>query len=332
MKSTDPFFLHVNSFLERLRLELKSDRTISTYSNAILGFRRYVEVTLGMDVTKLTFDNISDDMVRNYLKHVMDSGLSMATRNIRLISIKEYIRFCSENDLSLLPLLIKVSKIKAKKVPVKKHNWISLNQVKLLLKQPSRNRTGIRDRFIMLMLFSTGMRLSELLDCRLNSMHLDGDEPFVFVVRKGNKPRTIPLTKETVENIVEYKRLFHRGSDKDEYLIFTERDGKKHRMSQDNVQRIVTKYAKQARLEDETFPDLHPHMLRHSYGAILYRSNMSKAEIAKLLGHTNESTTEIYVETDVDMIRSTLKSICDGGEEDIFKSLSPTDKAKLKGK
>lgn len=332
MKSTDPFFLHVNSFLERLRLELKSDRTINTYSNAILGFRRYVEETLGINVTKLTFDDVSDDLVRNYLKHVMDSGLSMATRNIRLISIKEYIRFCSENDLSLLPLLIKISKIKAKKVAVKKHNWISFNQVKLLLRQPSRNRTGIRDRFIMLMLFSTGMRLSELLDCRLSSMHLDGDEPFVFVVGKGNKPRTIPLTKETVENIDEYKRLFHRGSDKEEYLIYTERDGKKYKMSQDNVQRIVSKYAKQAQQEDESFPDLHPHMLRHSYGAILYRNNMSKAEIAKLLGHTNESTTEIYVETDVDMIRNTLKSICDGGEKEIFKSLSSSDKEKLKGK
>ena len=135
---------------------------------------------------------------------------------------------------------------------MKKHNWISFNQVKLLLRQPSRNRTGIRERFIMLMLFSTGMRLSELLDCRLSSMHLDGDEPFVFVVGKGNKPRTIPLTKETVENIDEYKRLFHRGSDK-KILIFTDETERSTRCPRIR-ERIVSSMQTGAQ-EDGSFPD-----------------------------------------------------------------------------
>lgn len=64
-----------------------------------------------------------------------------------------------------------------------------------------------------------------------------------------------------------------------------------------------------ARKSDQDFPKLHPHMLRHSYGVILYRNNMSKAEIAKLLGHEQEATTEIYVETDVDMINKAFLSI-----------------------
>ena len=66
-----------------------------------------------------------------------------------------------------------------------------------------------------------------------------------------------------------------------------------------------------ARKIDIDMPELHPHMLRHSFGAILYRSGMSRAEIAKLMGHEQESTTEIYVETDVKMIRETLKRISD---------------------
>ena len=86
-----------------------------------------------------------------------------------------------------------------------------------------------------------------------------------------------------------------------------------------------------ARRTDNDFPELHPHMLRHSYEAVLYRNNMSKAEIAKLLGHEQESTTEIYVETDVDMIRDSLKQICKDDQENLFASLSLDERKKLKG-
>lgn len=72
-------------------------------------------------------------------------------------------------------------------------------------------------------------------------------------------------------------------------------------------------------------------MLRHSYGAILYRNNMSKAEIAKLLGHEQESTTEIYVETDVDMIRDSLKQISKEDQEELYASLSLDERNKIKG-
>lgn len=102
-------------------------------------------------------------------------------------------------------------------------------------------------------------------------------------------------------------------------------------MSADNVQRIIRKYADMVRKADSDFPKLHPHMLRHSYGAVLYRNNMSKAEIAKLLGHEQESTTEIYVETDVDMIRDSLKQISKEDQEDIYASLSPDERKRVEG-
>lgn len=329
MKNTDPFFLYVNDFLDRLRLELKSDKTISTYSDGLLAFKRYVEKR-EMDVRSFSFSHVDDEFIRGFLKDIVDSGKSLATRNLRLVSLKEYVRFCSEDSVSLVPTYIKVAKVKTKKVQPKQHNWITPEQVKILLDQPARNRTGIRDRFIMLMLFSTGMRLAELLGCRICDLHLVGTAPYAFVNGKGNKQRTIPLTKETVSNTEEYLRLFHKASSPEDFLIFTERDGSRHRMSEDNVQRIVSKYAKAAKEVAEDFPNLHPHMLRHSFGAILYRNNMSKAEIAKLLGHSQESTTEIYVETDVEMIRNSLKKITEDAEKDLFLSLSPESLKKLK--
>lgn len=331
MKNTDLFFFAVNEYTERLRLDLKSEKTVTTYMEGMESFRVYLSGQMKMNIEKVRFCDIDDDIIRKFLKYLIESGYSLSTRNIKLISIKGYIRYCAEKDITLLPLQLKVSKIKTKKVSPKKHNWISAAQIKLLLEQPSKNRTGIRDRFIMLILFSTGMRLNELLECRTGAVHLCGKDSYIYVIGKGNKERVVPITKETIDNITVYLSLFHRNVDQTDFLIYTMHDGNRHKMSADNVQRIIRKYADMARLSDNDFPELHPHMLRHSYGAILYRNNMSKAEIAKLLGHEQETTTEIYVETDVDMIRETLKQICKNDQEDLFASLTPAKKERLKG-
>jgi len=331
MKNSDLFFFAVNDYIKRLRLDLKSEKTVTTYMEGLESFRSYLCGQMKLNIEKIRFSDIDDDMIRNFLKYLIESGHSLSTRNIKLISIKGYIRYCAEKDITLLPLQLKVSKIKTKKVPPKKHNWISSAQVRLLLEQPSKNRTGIRDRFIMLILFSTGMRLNELLECRIDAVHVCGKDSYIYVKGKGNKERVIPITRETIDNINVYLDLFHRNSNNDDFLIYTIHDGTKHKMSADNVQRIIKKYADMARRTDSDFPELHPHMLRHSYGAVLYRNNMSKAEIAKLLGHEQESTTEIYVETDVDMIRDSLKQIYKEDQEDLFASLSPDERKKLKG-
>ncbi len=331
MKNSDLFFSAVNDYIERLRLDLKSEKTVTTYIEGLESFRSYLCGQLKMNIEKIRFSDIDDDTVRNFLKYLIESGHSLSTRNIKLISIKGYIRCCAEKDITLLPLQLKVSKIKTKKVSPKKHNWISVEELQTLLGQPSKNRTGIRDRFILLILFSTGMRLNELLECRMGAVHLCGKDSYIYVNGKGGKERVIPITKETVDNIKVYLELFHRNTNKDDFLIYTIHDGIRHKMSADNVQRIVRKYADMARITDDNFPKLHPHMLRHSYGAVLYRNNMSKAEIAKLLGHEQESTTEIYVETDVDMIRDSLKQICKDDQEDLFRSLSPDERKKLRG-
>lgn len=331
MKNSDLFFFAVNDYIERLRLDLKSDKTITTYMEGLQSFRSYLCDQMEMNIEKIRFSDIDDDTIRCFLKYLIESGHSLSTRNIKLISIKGYIRYCAEKDITLLPLQLKVSKIKTKKVQPKKHNWISSSQVKCLLEQPSKNRTGIRDRFIMLILFSTGMRLNELLECRIGSIHLSSKDSYIYVKGKGGKERVIPITRETIDNLKVYLDLFHRNTSNDDFLIYTIHDGSRHKMSADNVQRIINKYAGMVRKTDSEFPKLHPHMLRHSYGAILYRNNMSKAEIAKLLGHEQESTTEIYVETDVDMLRNSLKRISKENQEDLYESLSPDERNKIKG-
>jgi len=331
MRKTELFFIRLNDFFEYLKLELKSEKTIRTYKEGLESFKNYLNKDRHMNIEKITFDDIDADLIRQFLKNLMDSGYALSTRNIKLVAIKEYIRYCADKDITILPLQLKMSKIKTKKVVPKKHNWICRNQVELLLEQTARNKIGIRDRFIMFFLFSTGMRLSEMLECRLKDTHIDFVDPYVLVIGKGNKTRVIPLTDEVVDNIRTYISIFHKNSSLESYLIYTVHDHMNHKMSEDNVQRIVNKYAALARNEDTDFPALHPHMLRHSFGAIMYRNNMSKAEIAKLMGHEQESTTEIYVETDVEMIRKSLMRLNDSQSKDKFKDLNEEEKCKVMG-
>ena len=331
MKNSEVFFIYLNDYLDRLKLDLKSEKTIETYKNSLIAFKNYLVEVKKLTVEKIGFRNIDDDLIRGYLKYLIDKGLSLSTRNIRLTSIKNYISFCADKDITILSLFLKVSKIKTKKASPKKHNWINKKQLILLLEQTSLNKIGIRDRFIMMFMFGTGARLDETLSVKLGDIHIT-EESYVLLRGKGNKTRIVPLTAELIENLQEYLRLYHPFNKNEDYLFYVYRYEEKHKMSQDNVQRIIKKYNDMARKVDDTFPKIHPHMLRHSYGAILYREHLSKAEIAKLMGHEREETTERYVETDEAYIRDSLKDILQNGGLDLYKTINEDDKHLLKGR
>ena len=331
MKNSELFFIYLNDYLDRLKLDLKSDKTIETYKNSLIVFKNYLIEVKKQRAEKIGFKDIDDDLIREYLKYLIDKGLSLSTRNIRFISIKNYISFCADKDISILPLFLKVSKIKTKKVSPKKHNWINKKQLILLLNQTSLNKIGIRDKFIMMFMFGTGARLDETLSIKLGDIHI-AEDSYVLLRGKGNKTRIVPLTIELIENLQEYLRLYHPFNKNEDYLFYVYKYKEKHKMSQDNVQRIINKYGDMARKVDDTFPKIHPHMLRHSYGAILYREHLSKTEIAKLMGHEREETTERYVETDEAFIRNSLKDILQNKGLDLYKDISEEDKQLLRRK
>lgn len=331
MKKINLFFSYVKEFIEFNRLELKSTKTIESYREGLDNFRKYLLNVQGKKINNVLFDDICDDVIRNYLKWIIDNGNALSTRNSRLAAIKQYIKFCSSKNIELVPLELSILKIKCKTVRPKKNNWISKNQITLILDQCSRNKIGIRDRFIMLFLFSTGARLSEMLDLKIKDIVLENEYPYIIVTGKGNKTRVVPLTEILVENLKYYLNLYHNVGSKDNYLFYTVLKGQMFRMSDDNVQRIVKKYGDKARMIDKTLPNIHPHIFRHSFGAIMYRQGLSLPEIAKLMGHEQLSTSEIYAETDVDMLNKALSKISNSDIENNWDNLSEDDKRKVMG-
>jgi site-specific recombinase XerD len=325
------FFAYVKDFFDDMRIELKSERTIESYRESLNSFRKHLFEQHSKCVDSVTVDFVSDRIVREYIGWVAERQ-SVGTRNVRLAAIKAYVRYAASKNIDLVPLQINIAALKHKKVHPKRNNWLDKEQVLLILEQPLPTKIGIRDRFIILFLFSTGARLSEMIAVKVKDVITDGKYPYVRITGKGGKPRIVPVPDETfLENFRYYCELFHSDNNPEAYLFHTTIRGYQDKMSEDNVQRILKKHGDAARGVNGSLPSVHPHLLRHSYGAQLYRLGLSLPEIAKLLGHTEISTTEIYAETDVAMAAEALKKMIGNPPARKWDRLSEDDKIKMLG-
>lgn len=307
------FFSYVRDFLF-LHLkdhEHKSVNTVVSYRQGLNSFREFTKEVYGKGVDKLTFEAVTENVVREFLKWLVESkGCTITTRNHRLTVIKQYFQYCSDRDISLAPQYIKISKIKHVTVRAKKGNWMTRDAIKAILEQPPKTKIGIRDRFFMIFLYGTGARVSEALNVRLKDLEIGIKDPFVRILGKGNKPRCVPLLDITVENLDYYLSVYHPTRLNEDYLFYTVIKGVKDCMSVANAERFIKKYGEAARKICCQVPvNVYPHLFRHSFGAHLYRLGFPLPVIAKLLDHESLETTEIYAHTDAEMINAAFRDM-----------------------
>lgn len=302
---SDFLFLHLKDH------EHKSNNTVVAYRQGLNSFREFTKEVYGKGVDKLTFELVTPDMVREYLKWLLEKkGSTITTRNHRLTAIKQYLQYCSDRDISLAPQYIKISKIKHVTVRANKRNWMTRDAIRVILEQPPKTKIGIRDRFFMIFLYGTGARVSEALNVRLKDLEIATKDPFVRLLGKGNKPRCVPLLDITVENLDYYLSVYHPNRAPEDYLFYTVIKGTKDSMSVANAERFIKKYGEAARRACSQVPEnVYPHLFRHSFGAHLYRMGFSLPVIAKLLDHESLETTEIYAHTDAEMINEAFRKV-----------------------
>jgi site-specific recombinase XerD len=335
------FFSYVADFLfVRLKEhELRSENTVNAYRHGLNCFRVFM-AERGVRADKVSFAMISADLIREYMKWLVDcNGNSLNTRNHRLTCLKSYIRYCAERDIANTQAMIAVSGVKNVTTRARKNTWMTREAVQAVLEQPPKTKLGVRDRFFMLFMYGTGARVSEALNVRVGDIELSQKAPYVRLLGKGNKPRCIPILDVTRDNLLVYLDAYHPVKNKDDYLFYTVIKDRKDRMSVANAERFVKKYGMAARSVCSQVPNsVHPHMFRHSYGAHLYRMGFALPVIAKLLDHESLSTTEIYADTDADMVNEAFNSLrsptddaSDALEEKKWKSLGDDALAKLFG-
>ncbi len=217
--------------------------------------------------------------------------LKRVTQNYHLIALRSFLKYLNKRDIAV----ISPDKIELPKAESHSIKFLDHDQVIRLLNQPEISKTeGLRDKAILETLFSTGLRVSELVSLNREQVNLERRE--FGVVGKGRRVRIVFLSDSSVIWIQRYLAtredqlapLFIRYSGKkpDEH----DTTGSSIRLTARSIQRLVDKYAKKARLPIK----ITPHGLRHSFATDLLGNGADLRAIQELLGHKNVSTTQIY--------------------------------------
>lgn len=284
----------VDRFLEYLEIEKNSSKlTIRNYRHYL---ERFITFGASQSFPLSSPASITQESIRNYRlylsRHVDEKGLTLKriTQNYHLIALRALLRFLIRNDEKTLhPEKVELSKAESKSL-----KFLDKSAVDRLLSMPEISTPqGMRDKAILEVLFSTGLRVSELVKLNRNSINLERRE--FGVIGKGGRARVVFLSEEATRWISRY--LSERT---DDYLpLFIRYRGRKAdeskkeeglRLTVRTVQRVVEKYAKKARLPVK----ITPHGLRHSFATDLLSNGADLRAIQEMLGHKNISTTQIY--------------------------------------
>ncbi len=314
------FYKLIRSFLEVYlpKNRCYSPETVRSYRKALKLWRLFLKEKKEIDFTSIHFCMFTHERVYEFLDWLKTvRGNCPTSCNQRLAALKSFLCYCSSEVMSLTSIYLDVCTIHALKEPKKVVPYLSQNALKAILEQPDpKYKLGLRNRFLMILMYDTGARIQEILDLRLKDFHLDSNESAVFLTGKGRKTRSIPLMDRTIEHLKEYLRIFHPQSSRygDNHLFYTIRKGITDAITQDTVSVFIKRYAREAKITCPEIPgNVHAHMFRHSRAMHLYQSGIPLSYVKDFLGHVNATTTSIYAIADPTMIRKALEKAAENG-------------------
>jgi site-specific recombinase XerD len=271
-------------------LEVEGGRSVKTAENYTLYLERFVEFSDNIEVEKIT-----TELVRKYrlwlnrYKNNNDDELATITQSYHLIALRGFLTYLSKRDiLSLSPEKIELPKTNRKQV-----TFLHYDEVERLVDViDTSSDTGLRDRALIELLFSSGLRVSELVN--LDKDHINTKRREFMVRGKGQKDRPIFISESAAHHIDEYVSAridnlpplflsYSRNSTVDT-------SGDYRRLTARSIQRIVTKYARLAGITKH----VSPHTMRHSYATDLLMNGADLRSVQAMLGHSNISTTQVY--------------------------------------
>lgn len=303
---------HINDFLEYLEIEKGSSKL------TIRDYRHYLEVFKNWHTTTLPSKSLSDldlQTVRKYrvflANRVDDKGrtLKQVTQNYYVIALRSMLRFLIKNDIKTL----EPSKIDLPRTESRSLKFLEREQIDRLVTMPDTSKEeGVRDRTILELLFSTGLRVSELV--KLNHEQINIERREFGVVGKGGRARVVFISDRAAEWIGRYvgmrvdvfKPLFIRYSG----AVIEEDNGEKMRLTVRSVERIVKKYTRLAKLP----VDATVHTLRHSFATDLLTNGADLRSVQEMLGHKNIATTQIYTHVTNKQLRDVHKAFHSGNK------------------
>lgn len=282
--------------IESFMLTLEKERnfslhTIKAYKNDLNRFNYFLNNILSRK--KLAKINRND--IRKFLAEEYDNGYSSKTVARRLATIKSYFKYLVKTELIQENISIHIN---SPKVPKKLPNFVDKNLIDTLMKTPSLDtHIGIRDRAVLELFYSTGMRLSELVNMNIGDFEIN--KKLIRVIGKGNKERMIPYgrtAESAIKNYLKIRNLSLKPAFANKPLFV---NSSEKRISKRTIQRRMNNYIKIV----ADGKRIGPHLLRHTFATHLLDNGADIRAVKDLLGHSSLSSTQIYTHVSIEKLK-----------------------------
>jgi len=289
---------HMSAFLEDYlpRQRGASEHTLSSYSDSFRLLFDFISAKIGVTPSQLILEQIDSPMVIAFLEYLeTERNNTATTRNVRLAGIKSFFRFLEHRLPSALEQIRRIFAIPSKKTDSPLVPYLSDEEAQALVNAPDPStRQGIRDRAMLFLALTGGLRVSELIGLRMQDLTLE-PVPSILVHGKGRRERALPLSKEMTTVLRAW--LAVRG-DVLVPEIFVNAKGQ--HFSRWGFAYVVNKHVETARRSCPglTGKRVSPHVLRHTCAMVVLRATQDIRKVALWLGHSGTQTTEVYTRAD----------------------------------
>ncbi len=271
-----------------------STTTLEAYSRDLIEFSSFV-----IDIGCKKPEKVGTRHVLKWLTHLKKSGIAPSSSARKLSSVRGFFRYLLlENRIKASPTAVIGNPKVGRKLPL----VLTPEEVERLLSQPNTEKpSGLRDRALLEILYSCGLRASEAVMLQMGQINLKGG--FLKITGKGDKQRVVPLGEEAIfwlKNYIEKARpkLLKKANS---YYCFVGRQGKP--ISRQRLWQIIKGYSLKAGLSDK----IYPHCLRHCFATHLLEGGADLRAVQLLLGHSDITTTQIYTHLEIGYLRKVHK-------------------------
>lgn len=281
----------LSKFLNYLMYEKKySSLTISNYKRDIEYFFSFLQ-----DKKITNIKNVKYNDIRNYLIHLHDHQYSKKTVSRYISSLRTFFKYLYiEGDICNNPMILVSNPKLDKRLPV----FLYTNDLEQLLNSPNLdNIYGIRDSLILELLYSTGIRVSELVNIKLKDIHFD--EKRIKILGKGNKERYVLYGEICSQKLINYLNNSRETFNiKNSEFLLLGKNGTK--LTTRFIEKIIKKYQQQANIKVKVTP----HTLRHTFATHLLDGGADLKTVQELMGHESLSSTQVYTHITSERLRS----------------------------
>jgi integrase/recombinase XerD len=288
----------ISSFVTHVKVEKGlSANTVEAYQRDLVKFEAFAKKR------KLTLEGVSRDDLVDFLAGLYREKLESRTVARHLVTLRNFFRFAQIQDLIATDPTINLESPKIRRTLP---GYLKLEDVERLLNQPDqKTATGVRDLAMLEVLYSTGLRVSELVGLKIGA--LDSKMGCVRTIGKGDKERIVPVGKKALSMVEKYlhearPELLKKAKLSQSHALFVNRRGAS--LSRVGVWKILSAYGRRAGLRVA----LTPHMLRHSFATHLLERGADLRSVQLMLGHADISTTQIYTHVVEERLKQIYKA------------------------